>query len=331
MQAMLTSRNGNARWQVMRRLAIVVLLFSGHSIAATAQAAGEYSALYVFGDSLSDPGNAYVLIGQSAVPPFEPVPSAPYEIGDFHFSNGRTWIEYLAPRLNLRRGSLPAFERPRRFGNYAIGGSRLRPGTSPLQTFAGQVGIFFFNLRGTAPGDALYAVEFGGNDIRDAIEAAFTDPTLATSFTILDEAVAAEAAGVSDLYAAGARHFLVMNAPNLALVPESTTAGPDRVAAALLMSATFNTDLAEAMEDLEATLPGIDIRVFDTFALLSDITANPSIFGFDNVVDPCLTFFVTVDVFCDNPNRYLFWDFIHPTTAAHRVVARQVLYFLSQP
>jgi len=48
------------------------------------------------GDSLSDPGNTYVATGTFVVRPFEPIPTAPYLIGRFHFTNGPTWIEQLA-------------------------------------------------------------------------------------------------------------------------------------------------------------------------------------------------------------------------------------------
>jgi phospholipase/lecithinase/hemolysin len=47
------------------------------------------------------------------------------------------------------------------------------------------------------------------------------------------------------------------------------------------------------------------------------------------VQDACLTFFVSVDAICERPNRYLFWDGIHPTVAGHEIVedaAQQLLH-----
>jgi hypothetical protein len=43
-----------------------------------------------FGDSLSDPGNFYVVTGQQSVAPYAPIPSAPYAIGGHHFTNAAT-------------------------------------------------------------------------------------------------------------------------------------------------------------------------------------------------------------------------------------------------
>ena len=49
-----------------------------------------FSALFVFGDSLSDSGNAHADTGRTAHPPFDPIPDDSYGIGGHHFSNGKT-------------------------------------------------------------------------------------------------------------------------------------------------------------------------------------------------------------------------------------------------
>ena len=72
----------------LRRIfAIGIFLLAGY---ASAAAAGQYGRLVVFGDSLSDPGNAFVLLTRVSVPPFELIPDAPYARGGLHFSNGAT-------------------------------------------------------------------------------------------------------------------------------------------------------------------------------------------------------------------------------------------------
>jgi len=81
-----------------------------------------FTALFVFGDSLSDSGNAFVLLGGGmADEPYDPIPSAPYDTK--RFTNGRTWVEFLADELRLPLGGLPALKSPF-FGNYAVGGAR---------------------------------------------------------------------------------------------------------------------------------------------------------------------------------------------------------------
>ncbi len=79
---------------------LVVLLWQWLA-GVTAESA--YSRIVAFGDSLADPGNAFTLLQISAVPPFEPIPSAPYARGGHHFSNGATWVEQLGGTLGLLR------------------------------------------------------------------------------------------------------------------------------------------------------------------------------------------------------------------------------------
>src|SRR5687768_18186521 len=71
---------------------------------ATAQS--RFSGIVVFGTSLSDPGNAFALVGAQGTPPdftLNPllIPASPYAIGGHHFSNGATWIEQYARPAGL--------------------------------------------------------------------------------------------------------------------------------------------------------------------------------------------------------------------------------------
>ena len=135
----------------------------------------------VFGDSLSDPGNAFVLTGQVSVRPFSLIPDAPYARGGLHFSNGKTWAEVLAKDLHLPSG--PAFRNPFHFSNYAIGGARARSVTGADLT--DQVNLYLGKHHNDADPAALYVILIGGNDIRDAIVAYQTDPSGKTSEQIL--------------------------------------------------------------------------------------------------------------------------------------------------
>jgi outer membrane lipase/esterase len=185
--------------------------------------------LVVFGDSLSDPGNAFIETGDFELRPFDPIPGAPYLIGRFHFSNGRTWIEWLATRLGLHRGGRPASLVPGRFTNYAYGSARARPtGTFHLDK---QVDLFLSDFDGVAAPDTLYAVWIGANDLRDALAALQEDPTGTTSQGLIEAAIGATAGAIQQLHAAGARAFLVLNLPNIGDAPALSTQGPAAQAA----------------------------------------------------------------------------------------------------
>jgi phospholipase/lecithinase/hemolysin len=60
----------------------------------------------------------------------------------------------------------------------------------------------------------------------------------------------------------------------------------------------------------------LQIATLDANALYRDAIANPVAFGFTNVISSCLAGSIT----CGNPEEFLFWDGIHPTTAAHRIL-----------
>ena len=90
-----------------------------------------YDGLVVFGDSLSDAGNKYVVTGLSNTPPYDLldpflVPDGPYTRGGLHHSNGKTWVEQYAKPLNLGGLVRPALRNPGKATNYAYGGARAR-------------------------------------------------------------------------------------------------------------------------------------------------------------------------------------------------------------
>ncbi len=109
------------------------LLFSGWAAADFT-----YDGLVVFGDSLSDSGNKYVVTGLSNTPPYDLldpflVPDGPYTKGGLHHSNGKTWVEQYAKPLGLGDLVRPALRNPGVATNYAYGGARARDAsvTSP--------------------------------------------------------------------------------------------------------------------------------------------------------------------------------------------------------
>ena len=94
-------------------------------------------------------------------------------------------------------------------------------------------------------------------------------------------------------------------------------------AAAHALSVAFNDALASVVAGLDANLP-VTIHRFDLFALVNEAVATPAAFGLTVVDATCITPGVIVHAECSHPNRYLFWDGIHPTRAGHAILARRV-------
>ena len=302
--------------------------------APVATAENAIKRLVIFGDSLSDSGNAFALVGEASTPPSysfsDPaallVPDKAYARGGHHFTNGATWIEQLARPMGLAGSARPVLLSSGGGTNFAVGGARSAPDSSGVD-LSSQVQAFLAAASGhQAPADALYVVEIGGNDVRDALIVASSggDPT-----SILNAAAQSIVGNIASLYGAGARKFLVWNVPNVGRTPAAQAFGPGAVAGGAQLASFFNAGLANAFYSndpahpgLTALLPGINIVTFDAYTLLDTIHDTPAAFGLSNVQSPCVQPNVA-PYFCQNADEYLFWDGIHPTAAAHAIIAQR--------
>ena len=304
-----------------------------------------YSGIVVFGTSLSDSGNAFALRGGTNTPPdydLSPllVPNTPYARGGHHFSNGATWVEQFARSLGLAGTVRPAYGSQSPIAtNYAVGAARAcdTPGSKNVN-LAEQVATFLADSSSVAPSDALYVIEMGGNDVRDAIVAALgvlqsggTFPQAVQAATpILACAQQGIQTAIVLLQRAGAQHFLVLTAPNPGLTPAIRSLGPGATQVATFLATLFNTQLLLPMvEGVDQASADIDIAVLDAFTLLQRIAADPANFGLTNTTTACVTP-ATAPFFCQAADEYLFWDGIHPTSAAHALVALEAARVLAQ-
>ena len=271
--------------------------------------AGPYSALYAFGDSLSDIGNVFAGSGGTE-------PAAPYFAG--RFSNGPIWLDYLAAQLgtgpmipSLLGGTDFAF------GSATTGYVPTLSNPSLAPTFAQQVALFNAATGGVAPQSALYAVWIGGTDLLNILQSGVSGTQ---ALALVQGAAATEATEIAALVGAGARSFLVGLLPDAGKAPSVTVFGPAAAAAASALAAAYNTALETDLSGLGAG--PANIFYLDAFSLIDAVVANPGAFGLSNVTDPCyvgpLTGGGTV---CATPDQYLFWDTDHPTSAAHAIVA----------
>ncbi len=245
--------------------------------------ASAYSAVIVYGDSLSDIGNIYAITGHT-IPP-----SPPYYNG--RFSNGPLAVEYLAntlhsPLLDFAWGGATTG-----IGDSGDGGTQTTPGFAGLPGMLVQVAGSLGTIAPLAP-TSLFVV-WGGPD--DFITGGSVSVGVTDMLTI-----------VGALQSVGATHILVPGMPDLGLTPAYYG---DPAASAFSLS----FDLA-----LQASLP-TGVTYFDTYGFMHQVVANPGAYGFTNVTDPCLVGITP----CSNPDQYLFWDDLHPTTAAGAILAGQ--------
>jgi phospholipase/lecithinase/hemolysin len=126
---------------------------------------------------------------------------------------------------------------------------------------------------------------------------------------------------IEDLAAAGARHILVPNLPDVGLAAEASGQGPERSRLATGLSQAFNLALKTALDGVAERHRNLRLYRIDVFALHHAIVDDPAAFGFKNVRDPCAPG-------CPDPERWLLWDRTHPTTAAHLRLAEAALRVL---
>lgn len=264
----------------------------------------------VFGDSLSDPGNAFVLLGgKVTTPPFQSlVPDAPYAVGGPHFSNGPTWIEQIAQ-------AGPAFQNPGVDFNYAVGSARAR-GSGPVD-LTGQVSRYLADVR-TPSSEMLHVVWIGGDDVRDALLALLAERNPDRARLILQQAIGVIQNNLIMLHGAGARRFLVANLPDIGLSPEARQQGPAAQLAASVLAGQFNAALEQMLAGLESA--GVSIVRVDVFTLHHEVTVLPRLFGLTNATTACIRLNDAAVPYCDRPDKFLFWDGVHPTLAGHRLI-----------
>ena len=317
----------------MKKSLVALLLAACLPFAVPAFGQARFDSLVIFGTSLSDPGNAFALLGGTNTPPdydVDPllVPSSPYARGGHHFSDGATWIEQYARSVGLASNARPAFASAgAKASNYAIGGARARS-TGSGADLPEQTGAFFLK-NPNPPASALYVIEMGGNDLRDAMGAYLqagggTNGQLAAG-AVIQDALGSIGASMFELYRRGARKFLVWNAPNLGLTPAIRTLDAVSPGAAFLahqLTQGFNAGLdGVVLADL-AQLPDIELYRLDIYGMLGAVVTDPAAYGLTNVTSACITP-QSAPYHCKEFKEYLFWDGIHPTAAAHGIIAQQ--------
>ena len=283
--------------------------------------------VYVIGDSLSDPGNlwkfTYDRYGPTGAWPPGPPPYGPNQM---RFSNGPVWTEYFADKLGVEVDSLAyggaftgVYDLPLGPGGTELPFSNLNsiqdpPAIYPLPGVHDEVEELLADHPGGLDPDPLYVIWAGANDF-------FLGLALDSLDSILAQAVQNIADTVCTLSASGARHFAVVNLPDIGLSPFATSQGPEAAHYISLKTAQFNRDLRKAL----ATLPkgcAKTMVILDSFRFLRQIVRHPEAYGLENVTEPCLIVYEdgSYDV-CAEPDKYLFWDTAHPTTAAHALLA----------
>ena len=256
---------------------VAAAVASAKPIAPTVAAPGApYTAMYVFGDSLTDTGN--VSLATFGLLPVSP----PY--ADRSFSNGPVWAQDLAQSLGL-----PPLQPSLAGGtDFAYGGAET--GQTPTHTLnptdlPSQFSQFLTQVPSPQAG-ALYAIWIGSNDVLDIANNSSLTPEQQQADVAA--AVNNEVSVISGLAAHGAQNLLVLNVPDIGKTPDEMAHGPVVAQQASSLASLYDSDLAAALKPLEAS-GALKIDLVDIFSVLNNVIANPGASGFTDVTDPVWT------------------------------------------
>lgn len=319
--------------------------------ASTAAQAQVFTEVVSFGDSLTDAGNVGTLNGlppgssftTNQDPVYSQILSSMFGLGP------QTNISALIPGSN---GS-----------NYAYGGAcaisngtpvaiALPPGqptpifncaNSPANfslaaqmIYAGLLTPAGAPIAGSADPNALYTYWAGANDLLSAQSVATQfvinggNPAFATGIaqTIFGQAGATAIGEIKLLQAAGAQTIVVFNLPDLGKTP-ANLGNTQVTAASILYNSQFNAGLASLNDGIVA---------INTFAIINEVVANPSAYGFTNITGTACpgTSLACGPAIAGYPTQptsatYLFADGIHPSGRAHALLANIVYGTITAP
>jgi phospholipase/lecithinase/hemolysin len=292
-----------------------------------------YTSIVIFGDSLSDTGNDATLskakYGASAQ---VPGPATDYTNGSFTDGTdtvpaARNYTGVWAVQLAAMLSAHPAVVNSLAGGtDYAYGFGTTDVGTTVFTYGPGNALSFTVNNMGqqvtdylatnpTITNKTLFIVWGGANDLINA-----------TSSADIVNAATRDAAIVQRLINAGATDILVPNLPPLGLVPRFN-GSPTTSTPATQAAAGFDQALAAGLAAIPPANPGKTLHIFqlDTYTLFNTIIGPPINSHFVNVTAS------SQGNAAINPDTYLFWDDLHPTTAGHSLIADAAFTLLGTP
>lgn len=287
-----------------RKLASALALALGCAGVAHAGSA-PFDNVVVFGDSLSDNGNVSSL-----------TPGA--DRMRFTTNPGLVASEIVAKHYGFTL-------EPSTSGgtDFAWGGAQSAKDLGVIVSAKTQVNEYLAANGGHADSHALYTMWIGANDL---LNLDFTKDLNAQMVAAAND----EVSTLKTLQQAGARYIVVYNLPDVSKTPEVNGTGLADFAGQL--GSLYNSTLNDGLATLET-----GILPVNTYALLNQVIADPAHYGFSNATERACTTSSSINctpatlVTPDAASTYLFADGVHPTTAAHAMLAQVVMSELQAP
>ena len=310
-----------------------------------------YTAVYVFGDSLVDCGNALDLAEWYDGLPLQDLPEgAPTdELGYFkgRFSNGYTFTDLISNKA-IGLVSEPVF--PYHFEdpwigipidpfeddpdgnnlNFAYGGAHIRQGDEVVPDLDMQTDAFRDAVDGDAPPGALYLITAGGNDIRDLAPTGSNPVAEADAHAELQRCADELFEELAQLVDHGAVHLCITGIPDVGAIPHYDRDGDGALNAAeqlrsdaataysIYLDTLIRTEVVPALQALGATVTYVPIMDYVD-------AGGEVVTGALSAILPTLAALhgLTVEEVTGNWLQHkslVFFDHVHPNAQTHALV-----------
>ena len=150
----------------------------------------------------------------------------------------------------------------------------------------------------------------GGNDVLAAVDES-------DGLSAVSAAAASLKSLLADLIVHGASDLLVPNLPDVSLTPEVQARGKKAIQEGRTLTQIFNRAVEQRLDELTGSSTSFRLYRLDVAAMAERARKDPASFGFTDIRTPCRG-----SARC---GKYLFWDAVHPTTAAHARLAEAAL------
>ena len=165
-------------------------------------------------------------------------------------------------------------------------------------------------------------------DTVDIVEANFPDTAQGIQQTVSMVVEVNIAGAIQDMIDVGVDNIAVFNLPDLEKTPLGRSLDNDSREALEDLTEAHNDLLLDTLDELEDDNDDVNLIHIDIDSLFDNVIADPTAYGFTNVTDNLSGINIldpmplppAIDDSRD-PNKYLFWDSIHPTTAGHELIA----------
>ncbi|KAJ3699743.1 hypothetical protein LUZ61_003448 [Rhynchospora tenuis] len=342
---------------------MIAFIFAGLSFMSALCSGTDLPAIFVFGDSLIDPGNNdYIITLASANRPPNGI-DFPNQVPTGRFSNGQTVIDIIGTELGLK-SFLPPYLAPSTTGkvvfkgvNYASGGGGILNESGGV--FGGRLCLdaqidYFANTRKyiisslgaqTAANfmrKALYPIIIGSNDflsnylvpILSGPERAIVPPDV-----FIEKMISKYHLQLARLYSLGARKIVVVNVGPIGCIPylrdTQNLTGKGCAEFANQLAQGFNKKLKDLVAELSTNLEGSRFVYADSYRMMDDLITNYKRYGFENPDTACcfaigehggiLPCGPGFSKVCVDRSKYVFWDPFHPSEAVNILIAKRLL------